>query len=167
MSGPLSGLRIVEFAGIGPGPFCGMMLADHGAEVVRIDRAAGGRGGSQPVSSKDVLARGRKSIALDLKSSEGVALARKLAAGADGIIEGFRPGVMERLGLGPRGAARRQSEARLRPHDPAGVRPALMRRGLDTTSTTSRLPGRLHISAARAASPLHRSIWSATSAAGG
>lgn len=101
MSGPLAGLRIVEFAGIGPGPFCGMMLADHGAEVIRVDRASGGRGGSQPVTTKDVLARGRKSIALDLKSAEGVALARKLAASADGIIEGFRPGVMERLGLGP------------------------------------------------------------------
>ena len=101
MPGPLEGLRIVEFAGIGPGPFCGMMLADHGAEVIRIDRASGSRGGSQPVTSKDVLARGRKSIAIDLKSAEGVALARKLAASADGIIEGFRPGVMERLGLGP------------------------------------------------------------------
>lgn len=100
-SGPLSGIRIVEFAGIGPGPFCGMMLADHGAEVIRIDRASGSRGGSQPVTSKDVLARGRKSIAINLKTAEGVALARKLAASADGIIEGFRPGVMERLGLGP------------------------------------------------------------------
>ena len=102
MAGPLTGLRIVEFAGIGPGPFCGMMLADHGAEVIRIDRASGSRGGSQPVTSKDVLARGRKSIAIDLKSAEGVALARKIAASADGIIEGFRPGVMERLGLGPK-----------------------------------------------------------------
>ncbi len=101
MPGPLHGTRIVEFAGIGPGPFCGMMLADHGAEVIRIDRASGSRGGSQPVTSKDVLARGRKSIAIDLKSAEGVALARKIAASADGIIEGFRPGVMERLGLGP------------------------------------------------------------------
>lgn len=101
VSGPLEGLRIVEFAGIGPGPFCGMMLADHGAEVIRIDRASGGRGGSQPVSTKDVLARGRRSIALDLKSEEGIALARKLCASADGLIEGFRPGVMERLGLGP------------------------------------------------------------------
>ncbi|MBB3034713.1 CaiB/BaiF CoA transferase family protein [Alteriqipengyuania lutimaris] len=101
MPGPLEGLRIVEFAGIGPGPFCGMMLADHGAEVIRIDRASGGRGGSQPVSTKDVLARGRKSIALDLKSEQGIALARKLCGSADGLIEGFRPGVMERLGLGP------------------------------------------------------------------
>jgi len=100
-SGPLSKTRIIEFAGIGPGPFCGMMLADHGAEVIRIDRASGSRGGTQPISTKDVLARGRKSIALDLKSAEGVALARKLVASADGIVEGFRPGVMERLGLGP------------------------------------------------------------------
>ncbi|MEL7685506.1 CaiB/BaiF CoA-transferase family protein [Citromicrobium bathyomarinum] len=101
MAGPLAGLRIVEFAGIGPGPFCGMMLADHGAEVIRIDRASGGRGGSQPISNKDILARGRKSIALNLKSEQGIALARKLCASADGLIEGFRPGVMERLGLGP------------------------------------------------------------------
>ena len=99
--GPLAGLRIVEFAGIGPGPFCGMMLADHGAEVIRIDRASGGRGGSQPVSTKDVLARGRRSIAINLKLPEGVRLARKLCASANGLIEGFRPGVMERLGLGP------------------------------------------------------------------
>lgn len=101
MAGPLAGLRIVEFAGIGPGPFCGMMLADHGAEVIRIDRASGGRGGSQPISNKDILARGRKSIALNLKEEQGIALARKLCASADGLIEGFRPGVMERLGLGP------------------------------------------------------------------
>ena len=101
MAGPLAGLRIVEFAGIGPGPFCGMMLADHDAEGIRIDRASGGRGGSQPISNKDILARGRKSIALNLKSEQGIALARKLCASADGLIEGFRPGVMERLGLGP------------------------------------------------------------------
>jgi len=99
-AGPLAGLRIVEFAGIGPGPFCGMMLSDHGAEVIRIDRA-GARGGVQPDPTKDVLARGRRSIALNLKSEEGIALARKLCASADGLIEGFRPGVMERLGLGP------------------------------------------------------------------
>lgn len=101
MAGPLSGLRIIEFAGIGPGPFCGMMLADHGAEVIRIDRATGGPGSAVPISAKDVLARGRKSIALDLKRTEGIAIARRLCAGADGLIEGYRPGVMERLGLGP------------------------------------------------------------------
>ncbi|NTZ43105.1 CoA transferase [Altererythrobacter sp. SALINAS58] len=101
MAGPLSGITIVEFAGIGPGPFCGMMLADHGAEVIRIDRADGRRGGTTPANTKDVLARGRRSIALNLKSEKGVDLARNLCGKADGIIEGFRPGVMERLGLGP------------------------------------------------------------------
>lgn len=101
MTGALAGMRIVEFAGIGPGPFCGMMLADHGAEVIRIDRPDGKRGGVGMMGGKDVLARSRTSIALDLKSPEGVAVARKLCASADGIIEGLRPGVMERLGLGP------------------------------------------------------------------
>ncbi len=101
MSGVLDGIRIIEFAGIGPGPFCCMMLADHGAEVIRVDRATGSKGGSTPVSTKDVLGRSRKSVALNLKSAEGVALARELAANADGVIEGFRPGVMDRLGLGP------------------------------------------------------------------
>lgn len=100
-SGPLAGTCIIEFAGIGPGPFCGMMLADHGAEIIRVDRTSGSRGGSQPITTKDVLGRNRKSIAINLKTPEGVALARKLAGSADGIIEGFRPGVMERLGLGP------------------------------------------------------------------
>ena len=95
MSGPLAGLRIVEFAGIGPGPFCGMMLGDHGAEVVRIDRP-GAR-----LDPRDPLSRNRRSIALDLKQREAVAVARDLCRGADGIIEGYRPGVMERLGLGP------------------------------------------------------------------
>ena len=101
MAGVLDGLRIVEFAGIGPGPFAGMMLADHGAEVIRIDRAGDRKGATSGFAAKDVLARNRKSIALDLKAEEGVALARKLAASADGLIEGFRPGVMERLELGP------------------------------------------------------------------
>lgn len=96
--GPLAGLRIIEFAGIGPGPFCGMMLADHGAEVIRIDRA-GAR--PMPGAATDVLARGRRSIALNLKSEAGRALAHTLCAGANGLIEGFRPGAMERLGLGP------------------------------------------------------------------
>ena len=95
MSGPLEGVRIVEFAGIGPGPFCGMMLADHGAEVIRIDRMGA------LAMPKDPLARSRKSVVLDMKKPEGARLARELAASADGLIEGFRPGVMERLGLGP------------------------------------------------------------------
>ena len=90
MAGPLAGIRIVEFAGIGPGPFCGMMLADHGAEVIRIDRASGTRGGSQPVTSRDVLARGRKSIAIDLKSGEGVARARTQCASASRALAAWR-----------------------------------------------------------------------------
>ncbi|WP_374942052.1 CaiB/BaiF CoA transferase family protein [Sphingomonas sp.] len=93
--GALTGVRIVELAGIGPAPFAGMMLADHGAEVIRIDRPGA------PDDPSDVLRRGRKSIALDLKRPESIVIVRDLARSADGLIEGFRPGVMERLGLGP------------------------------------------------------------------
>ena len=94
--GPLSGLKIIEFAGIGPGPFCGMLLSDLGADVVRIDRKGGGRG-----SKFDVTARGRRSVALDLKTPEAVEACLTLMERADAAFEGFRPGVMERLGLGP------------------------------------------------------------------
>jgi alpha-methylacyl-CoA racemase len=96
-SGPLSGVRIIEFAGIGPAPFAGMMLADMGAEIVRIDRTQPAR---RPPRA-DLMNRGRRSVALDLKSAEGVAAAARLIESADALIEGFRPGVMERLGLGP------------------------------------------------------------------
>jgi alpha-methylacyl-CoA racemase len=95
---PLHGIRIVEMAGIGPGPFCGMMLADHGAEVIRIDRA---RARGFTVDAKDPLLRNRKSVTLDLKTPAGIAAVKRIVAGADGLIEGFRPGVMERLGLSP------------------------------------------------------------------
>ena len=94
--GPLSGLKVVEFAGIGPGPFCGMLLSDLGADVVRVDRK-GGRGGAK----SDITSRGRRSVALDLKQPAAVEACLKLMDGADAILEGFRPGVMERLGLGP------------------------------------------------------------------
>ncbi|WP_411288857.1 CaiB/BaiF CoA transferase family protein [Phenylobacterium sp.] len=100
--GPLTGLKVVEFAGIGPGPFCGMLLADLGADVVRIDRK-GGRGGA----ASDVTARGRRSVALDLKTPAAIEACLKLMEGADAILEGFRPGVMERLGLGPDVALKR------------------------------------------------------------
>lgn len=93
--GPLVGLRVVEFAGIGPGPHCAMMLADMGAEVLRIDRE-GGSGSPNPVND-----RGRASLTLDLRSPEGVARCLDILQEADVLIEGFRPGVMERLGLGP------------------------------------------------------------------
>lgn len=95
MSGPLTGVRIVELAGIGPGPFCGMLFADLGAEVIRVERVDASH------DTWNVAARGRRSIALDLKTPGGAEVVLKLVATADGLIEGFRPGVTERLGLGP------------------------------------------------------------------
>ncbi len=95
--GPLKGLKVLEMAGIGPGPFCAMMLADMGAEVIRIDRLSHKGGGHRA----NVLNRGRRSIALDLKNPAAVETVLKLIDRADALIEGFRPGVMERLGLGP------------------------------------------------------------------
>ena len=94
-SGPLSGLRVVEFAGIGPGPFAAMLLSDMGADVVRIDRPGAVR------RANDIPGRGRTALALDLKQPGDVAQALALLDHADALIEGFRPGVMERLGLGP------------------------------------------------------------------
>ena len=94
--GPLTGIKIIELAGIGPGPFCGMMLSDMGAEVVRIDRPGG-----RVTNNQDILARGRKSIAVDLKSDTGKEVVLRLCESADALFEGFRPGVTERLGLGP------------------------------------------------------------------
>ena len=95
LAGPLHGLRIIELAGIGPVPFAGMMLADHGAEVIRVERP------DASPSAGDPLLRSRTSITLDLKSADSAAELRSLCKSADGLIEGFRPGVMERLGLGP------------------------------------------------------------------
>jgi alpha-methylacyl-CoA racemase len=100
-SGPLTGVRVVEIAGIGPGPFCAMMLADMGAEVLRIDRPAAGDLGLPVEPRYSVLNRGRRSVALDLKQPAAIAAVKRLVARADALIEGFRPGVMERLGLGP------------------------------------------------------------------
>ena len=98
MAGPLQGLKVVEIAGIGPGPFCAMLLADMGADVVRVDRA----GRFSVMNDKfDFLNRGKRSVSVDLKKPEGVEAVLKLVEKADIILEGFRPGVMERLGLGP------------------------------------------------------------------
>ena len=99
--GPLTGIRVIEIAGIGPGPFCAMMLADMGADVVRIDRASAARGGDPDRPPLDLLNRGRRSVGIDLKSSEGVETVLALVEGADALLEGFRPGVAERLGIGP------------------------------------------------------------------
>lgn len=98
---PLAGLRILEFAGIGPGPFAGMMLADMGAEVIRIERPRHSSPTASGADALDFMGRGRKSLALNLKAPGAIELALQLIETADGLIEGFRPGVMERLGLGP------------------------------------------------------------------
>ena len=101
MAGPLTGITIVEIVGIGPGPFCGMLLADLGADVIRVDRVEPGRMFRTTDRRTDVLARSRRSIAVDLKQPAGVEVVLRLATGADGFVEGMRPGVAERLGIGP------------------------------------------------------------------
>ena len=101
MSGPLGGFRIIELAGIGPGPMAAMLLADMGAEVIRVERAAAVRGSAPATPHVDVTLRGRRNLAVDLKQPDGVAVLLDLVERADALIEGFRPGVMERLGLGP------------------------------------------------------------------
>jgi alpha-methylacyl-CoA racemase len=101
MSGPLEGVRVIEIAGIGPGPFAAMMLADMGADVVRVDRAQKVSGGDPASPPIDLLGRGRRSVGIDLKHPEGAGVVLRLAEQADALIEGFRPGVMERLGIGP------------------------------------------------------------------
>ena len=95
--GPLAGVRVVELAGIGPGPFCGMLLADLGAEVIRVDRPA-----ARPVPRRiDVTSRGKRRVVVDLKHPRGAEVVLRLAAASDALIEGYRPGVTERLGVGP------------------------------------------------------------------
>ena len=101
MGGPLQGIKVVELAGIGPAPMCAMLLADLGAEVIRVDRLAPADLGIDSGRQYNLLERSRRSIAVDLKSAEGVEVVLKLAERADALIEGFRPGVTERLGLGP------------------------------------------------------------------
>lgn len=101
LRGPLAGVRIVEFAGLGPGPFACMLLSDLGADVVRIDRPE-----AAAVNPNDIVGRGRRTVLLDLKQPEATAQMLKLLEGADALVEGFRPGVMERLGLGPDAVAR-------------------------------------------------------------
>ena len=99
--GPLSGKRIIEIAGIGPGPFCAMLLSDLGAEVIRVDRASTVADELPDFPSLDLLNRGRRSIGINLKDPEGVETVLKLIESSDALIEGFRPGVAERLGIGP------------------------------------------------------------------
>src|SRR3984885_14920779 len=99
--GPLAGVRVVELAGIGPGPFCGMQLADLGATVIRVDRPGGP---SAPISQEhDITSRGKQRMVVDLKHPRGAEVVRRLAAASDALIGGYRPGVAERLGGGPGG----------------------------------------------------------------
>jgi len=100
LNGPLKGLRVIELAGIGPGPHASMILGDLGADVVRIDRPSKHPGGADS-SVKDAMSRNRRVVTADLKSDAGRELVLKLVAKADVLIEGYRPGVTERLGLGP------------------------------------------------------------------
>jgi alpha-methylacyl-CoA racemase len=99
--GPLAGLRVLEVGGVGPGPFCTMLLADMGAEVIRIDRKHAGESGLPVERRFEVMFRGKRSVAMDLKKGVAVEAVRRMVARADVLVEGFRPGVMERLGLGP------------------------------------------------------------------
>ena len=101
MAGPLTGIKIIELAGIGPGPFAAMLLSDMGADVIRVDRAQAVRGGDPNHPSLDLLNRGRRSIGVDLKHPDGIETVLRLVEKADALIEGFRPGVTERLGVGP------------------------------------------------------------------
>ena len=101
MSGVLAGIRVIELAGLGPAPFCGMVLADLGAEVVRVDRADMVVGGHTPSTRNDLLNRGKLSVGINLKSEDGRKVVLDMAETAEGLIEGFRPGVAERLGVGP------------------------------------------------------------------
>jgi crotonobetainyl-CoA:carnitine CoA-transferase CaiB-like acyl-CoA transferase len=101
MMGVLSGVRVVEIAGIGPAPFCGMLLADMGADVILVERSNMKAGDPLDLGDKAIVHRGKRSLALDLKEPRAIAALLQLIAGADALLEGMRPGVMERLGLGP------------------------------------------------------------------
>ena len=117
--GALSGYRIIELAGIGPGPMCAMLLSDMGADVLRIDRTADAALGIAMETKYSLLNRGRRSVALDLKKPEAIEAVLRLVDKADALIEGFRPGVTERLGLA-RHLHRAQSAAGLWAHDGMG-----------------------------------------------
>lgn len=156
--GPLSGITVIEFAGLGPAPFAGMMLSDHGARVIRIDRAAkkaasGGGANALTARGSDVLARGRESIALDLKRPEAIQIALALIERADVVIEGFRPGVMESLGLGPNVClARKPSLVYGRVTGWGQTGPLAQAAGHDINYTA--LSGALHSTARRGGAPV-------------
>ena len=162
--GPLAGIRIIEFAGIGPCPMAAMMLAEMGADVLRIDRVADSDLGIPLATKYETLKRSRHIIRLDLKRPEAVAMTLRLIDQSDALIEGFRPKVMERLGSAPK-SAWRAIRAWCSAASPAGARKGRWRTPPATTSTTSRLP--VHCTRSAAPAPRRRrlSIWSAISAA--
>ena len=120
---------MIEVAGIGPGPFCAMMLADMGADVVRVDRATAVRGSDPAKPPLDLLNRGRRSVGVNLKSPQGAETVLSLVEGADALLEGFRPGVAERLGIGPDDCLARNPRLVYRPDDRLGPGGALRRLG--------------------------------------
>ena len=162
--GPLAGLKVVELAGIGPGPHCAMLFSDMGAEVVRVDRTLpSGLGVPRPYGS-DLLNRGRRSVAIDMKNPDGVATLLRLAEQADALIEPFRPGVAERLGIGPDACLARNPRlvyGRMTGWGQTGP----LAHAAGTTSTTSPSRARCTASASGAARRSRRSTWWAISAA--
>ena len=155
MSGPLAGVKVVELASIGPIPFCGMVLSDMGCDVVRIDKLADAAFADPTRAPGTVLDRGRRSIAVDLKSDAGREIVLRLVDDADVLIEGYRPGVAERLGVGPADCHARN--ARLVYGRMTGWgRKARWPTGPATTSTTSRWPARSPRSARREGRPCRR-----------
>ena len=158
MAGPLRGMKVIEIAGIGPGPFCAMVLADMGAEVVRVDRAPSVRSGPPDERARfDLLARGRAQHLRRSQAAEGVDTCCVSCEQADGLFEGFRPGVMERLGLGPDVCLARNPRlvyGRMTGFGQDGR----SRRPRVTTSTTSRSRACSRTSAARASRRCRRSI---------
>ena len=165
MSGPLHGVKVIEIASIGPGPFAAMLLSDLGAEVVRIDRS-GGAGNPLGEGSWNFMHRGRRSAAVDLKHPEGRELVLRLCASADALIEGFRPGVMERLGLGPDAVAERNPRL-VYGRMTGSARTGRWRPSPGTTSTTSRSRACLARWAGRGRSRRSRSTSSADFGGGG
>lgn len=119
--GPLAGIKIVEFAGIGPGPMCAMLVADMGATVLRVSRKGPTGLGIQRPLSHDLLLRNRYSIEVDLKQPESISFVLDLVRKADALIEGFRPGVMDRLGLGPDILPGQEPATGVRPYDWLGA----------------------------------------------
>jgi alpha-methylacyl-CoA racemase len=165
VSGPLDGVRVLEFAGMGPAPFAVMMLSDMGAEVVRIDRLGARPAGRVPNPLPNPLHRGRRSVGMDLKNAAAVTAILRLAERADVLVEGFRPGTMERLGLGPDACAAvnpRLVYARVTGWGQDGPCAGLAGHDINYISVA----GALARSAARAARRCPRSTSSATTAAG-